>query len=1044
MQSSRRFRDFFPSNFGLPRPSRRQPRFGLAFHKLHVEQLEERRMLAVFTVDSTADTPDTNPGDGECESVVGVDPMTLSLIHACTLRAAIQEANALPGHDTINFDIPTTDPGYNGQWWTIRLLLDLPSLTDPAGVTINALTQPEAAPDPDRGSGVIPGVMDAGNQGQPLTFEEPEIAIDGDTSNAFTMQSSNNTVRGMSIYDTGKGGPDDIGGNFPGYAVRSSTGVDNMADFMFLGVLPDGSDPALDPLAPAVGERNRGFGAQVAAGSELTVNWSLVGHNGFTGIVGEANTSVLFAEQNEVFDNGWATVSQDGIDVNGINSIVRYNLTYDNTNLTMLPRGDGGNGIELGSKSFTGVDNNLIEYNSAFDNLSAGVSIRKGPSGNFILKNEIFRNEVGIAVDTEDGRITHRNELSQNSIYENFGLGIDLQDLLLDGQPWMGHATLPRGTGINPDGVTPNDHCDLDTGSNDLQNYPELSTATTFGTGTDISGMLDSEANTTFTIEFFSTPIDDMFGVGDREGRFFIGSIQVTTGPDCIATFNAHFNSGVPEDQVITATATKNPPGTEPWSTSEFSAPITVNQVDLSAKVTGGGFYDHPSTGFPATTSTDGTANFGFNAMYRKKKTSDGTPIPEGKTNFVFREADIHFLSIEYAPASLIVTGGPEEPQNARWRGLGWLNQQTLFGFEVNLTDRGEPGALDSFRIHIWREADGNAFTEDDLGIRYENGSDATEEQIEGGNLQIHIKANALEFSGTGEYSATIDGLRELQRQMLEDAAQAALQQAIALWREAGVDEESLRAVAGVTVVVADLADATLGLAVPSTGTIVIDSDAAGSGWFVDSTLNDNAEFHSTGGDLLFAVPNGPAFEKIDLLTVVAHELGHLLGFGHSHEPSAMAENLLTGVRLLPELAHHEEHGGALASTSISNSGGQLIAATAASDRETVPSWLAFAGSLEEQTTRSHPLRSDLFAANQREESGAGWPYPLERPRSDVSTRVSQGLPPAVSKLATRSDAVDWLLSQDDEERELPDPTLFDVLYLEAVDQILEQDLAAS
>jgi CSLREA domain-containing protein len=49
---------------------------------------------ANFTVDSNAHTPDANPGDGVCADAGGL----------CTLRAAIQEANALAGADTINFD----------------------------------------------------------------------------------------------------------------------------------------------------------------------------------------------------------------------------------------------------------------------------------------------------------------------------------------------------------------------------------------------------------------------------------------------------------------------------------------------------------------------------------------------------------------------------------------------------------------------------------------------------------------------------------------------------------------------------------------------------------------------------------------------------------------------------------------------------------------------------------------------------------------------------------------------------------------------------
>jgi CSLREA domain-containing protein len=46
---------------------------------------------ATFTVDSTADLPDATPGDGLCSSTGG----------GCTLRAAVEEANALSGADTV-------------------------------------------------------------------------------------------------------------------------------------------------------------------------------------------------------------------------------------------------------------------------------------------------------------------------------------------------------------------------------------------------------------------------------------------------------------------------------------------------------------------------------------------------------------------------------------------------------------------------------------------------------------------------------------------------------------------------------------------------------------------------------------------------------------------------------------------------------------------------------------------------------------------------------------------------------------------------------
>jgi CSLREA domain-containing protein len=53
------------------------------------------RAATTFTVNSLADTADATPGNGVCADAGG----------ACTLRAALQEANAFSGNDTINFSV---------------------------------------------------------------------------------------------------------------------------------------------------------------------------------------------------------------------------------------------------------------------------------------------------------------------------------------------------------------------------------------------------------------------------------------------------------------------------------------------------------------------------------------------------------------------------------------------------------------------------------------------------------------------------------------------------------------------------------------------------------------------------------------------------------------------------------------------------------------------------------------------------------------------------------------------------------------------------
>lgn len=79
-----------------------------------------------FIVDSTSDTSDASAGDGVCDDGAG----------NCTLRAAIEEANALPGPDEINFNI--SGAGVH----TISPASQLPYITE--SVIIDASTQPGA------------------------------------------------------------------------------------------------------------------------------------------------------------------------------------------------------------------------------------------------------------------------------------------------------------------------------------------------------------------------------------------------------------------------------------------------------------------------------------------------------------------------------------------------------------------------------------------------------------------------------------------------------------------------------------------------------------------------------------------------------------------------------------------------------------------------------------------------------------------------------------------------------------------------------------
>src|ERR1035437_8119003 len=155
-------------------------------------------------------------------------------------------------------------------------------------------------------------------------------------------------------------------------------------------------------------------------------------------------------------------------------------------------------------------------------------------SGNVIA----FNTKNGIAVTGDVG-----NPISRNSIFSNGGLGIHL----------------------GKHGVTPNDAGDPDTGPNNLQNFPVLTSALFGGGSTTIGGTLNSTANTAFRVEFFSNTTCDPSGHG--EGQTFLGFTTVTTDGSGNGSFNSLTFPVPPGQAGITATAT-DPAG----NTSEFSA----------------------------------------------------------------------------------------------------------------------------------------------------------------------------------------------------------------------------------------------------------------------------------------------------------------------------------------------------------------------------------------------------------------------------------------------------------------------------------------
>ena len=150
---------------------------------------------------------------------------------------------------------------------------------------------------------------------------------------------------------------------------------------------------------------------------------------------------------------------------------------------------------------------------------------------------------------------------------------------------------------------------------------------------------------------------------------------------------------------------------------------------------------------------------------------------------------------------------------------------------------------------------------------------------------------SSLLASGGALTSSTAASLTQAQLNSVIKAAIARLADALNL------DAAAVEKLESTQFVITNLTGASLGLA--DGNTVYIDANAAGYGWFVDSTATTDEEYKTTSTGSSKAISSS-AVDKIDLLTVVEHELGHILGLDDldsSLVNDLMCRTLGTGVR---------------------------------------------------------------------------------------------------------------------------------------------------
>jgi len=285
--------------------------------------------------------------------------------------------------------------------------------------------------------------------------------------------------------------------------------------------------------------------------------------------VGMQSGEVNNVQNNVITDNGtgvflfgssrFNSISNNRIGIDEMGSVRPNDRGVD---VECSPRNIVSGNIVVGNRECgvviraAGAVSNVVESNIISNNSADGVLAFNGASATRVVSNLIGLNAGnGVHVASAD---TTGVAILQNSIFSNGKLGIDLGGVCSQAS-------------CTYDGVTPNDPGDTDTGPNNLQNFPVLTSICDVGAIT-IQGKLNSASNTMYRLEFFSSPVSNPLGYG--EGTNFLGYTNVTTDPSGNASFAFSLpgNLDDPLFRFITATATD--PGN---NTSEFSPALRVD-----------------------------------------------------------------------------------------------------------------------------------------------------------------------------------------------------------------------------------------------------------------------------------------------------------------------------------------------------------------------------------------------------------------------------------------------------------------------------------
>jgi hypothetical protein len=360
-------------------------------------------LAAVGTADGAADTvtvdSTTDVSDGDTSSISNLiaNPGSDGVI---SLREAIEAANNRAGPDTIEFDIPLTDPGYEvsgiSGTWTIAPTSSLPTLTD--------------------GGTIISGTTQAAHQGD-LNPDGPEIEISGASLSAvhcLVIQSADNVVHGLVVNRCPLTG-----------VLIQMTGADyNTVSGNYIGTDASGSSGLGNKIGVAIGDGAQGN----VVGGDTPEERNVISGNSQYGLY-------IFnddADRNIVSGN---YIGTDATGTQGLGNTEKgVAIAYGPQDNTVggdtegernIISGNGGVGVSI---SEDGTTNNTVSGNyigtvmsgtQALGNTGDGVQISAGAQNNTIggdtegERNVISSNRMGVSIVGTD---TMSNTVSGNYI----------------------------------------------------------------------------------------------------------------------------------------------------------------------------------------------------------------------------------------------------------------------------------------------------------------------------------------------------------------------------------------------------------------------------------------------------------------------------------------------------------------------------------------------------------------------------------------------------------------------------------------------------